>query len=99
MSSELVCVYQDCPMCGDYGKQLKQYINTNGLNVRKVSFASEEGKELVRLAVFEHHIGRMPFFTDGVKFSSKISDFVEKKEKSVKKRVKKGRKSVKAGNE
>ena len=95
MSSELLCVYQDCPMCGDNGKKLKQYIDTNGLNVRKVSFASEEGKELVRLAVFQHHIGTMPFFTDGKKFSTKITDFG----KSVKNAPKKARKNVKGGED
>lgn len=88
MDKEIICVYQDCVMCGDKGKELKQYIDTNGLNVRKVSFASDEGKELVHEAVFNHKIGKMPFFTDGKKFAEKISDFVQKSDKKAKKGVK-----------
>ena len=88
MNKEIICVYQDCVMCGDRGKELKQYIDTNGLNVRKVSFASDEGKELVHEAVFNHKIGKMPFFTDGKKFAEKISDFVQKCDKKTKKNVK-----------
>ena len=44
MTKEIILVYQDCVLCGDRGKKLKQFIDTNGLNVRKVSFASDEGK-------------------------------------------------------
>lgn len=76
MSKEIVCVYQDCPLCGDRGKQLKKLIFRKNLNVRKVSFASEEGKRLCHEAVFEHKIGTMPFFTDGKKFSVKIEDLL-----------------------
>lgn len=93
MLKEIICVYQDCVMCGDRGKELKQYIDTNGLNVRKVSFACEEGKELVHSAVFEHKITQMPFFTDGTKFTTKISELVEKKETT----AKKTRKKIKEG--
>ena len=63
MDNEIICVYQDCIMCGDRGKKLKKLIFDKGLNVRKVSFASEEGKNLVHEAVFKHKIGSMPFFT------------------------------------
>ena len=81
MDKEIICVYQDCVMCGDKGKELIKYIETNGLQVRKVSFASDEGKELVHEAVFNHKISKMPFFTDGKKYTEKISEFVEKKGK------------------
>lgn len=70
-------------MCGDRGKKLKQFVETNGLNVRKVSFASEEGKELIYQAMTDHGIKRLPFFTDGKKFSENISDFVKKADKKV----------------
>lgn len=83
MSKEIICVYQDCAMCGDRGKKLKQFVETNRLNVRKVSFASDEGKELVHEAVFVHKIKKMPFFTDGKKFAEKISDFAKKPDKKV----------------
>lgn len=88
MTREIICVYQDCVLCGDRGKKLKQYIDTNGLNVRKVSFASNEGKELVHEALFEHKIGTMPFYTDGKKFATTIQELVEKPTKKKESRKK-----------
>lgn len=81
MTKELICVYQDCVMCGDRGKKLKQTIEDNNLQVRKVSFASDEGKELIHSALFVHGIKKMPFFTDGKKFSTKITDFTKRNKK------------------
>lgn len=81
MAKEIICVYQDCPLCGDRGKQLKKIILDKKLNVRKVSFASPEGKELIHEAVFNQGIGTMPFFTDGVKFSTSIGEIIEKPKK------------------
>lgn len=78
MAKEIICVYQDCVMCGDRGKKLKQFIVDKGLNVRKVSFASPEGEDLCHKAVFEHGIGKMPFFTDGTKFSSDIKEILKR---------------------
>lgn len=83
MSREIICVYQDCAMCGDRGKKLKHFVETNGINVRKVSFASEEGKELIYQAMTDHRIKKLPFFTDGKKFTENISDFVKKADKKV----------------
>lgn len=82
--SEIICVYQDCPLCGDRGKKLKKLIFEKNLNVRKVSFASEEGKNLIHEALFKHKIGTMPFFTDGVKFAATLEEFVSSKKKGVK---------------
>lgn len=79
MNKEIICVYQDCPMCGDRGKKLKKLIFDKKLNVRKVSFASEEGKELCGKAVFDHKISTMPFYTDGKKYSTNLEDFVSKR--------------------
>ena len=95
-SKEILCVYQDCPMCGDKGKKLKELIFSKKLNVRKVSFASDEGKKLCHDAVFEHGIGKMPFFTDGEKFSCSLEDFTKKSVKKTKKSVeeKKGEEDV-----
>lgn len=81
MAKEIICVYQDCPLCGDRGKQLKKIILDKKLNVRKVSFASPEGKDLIHEAVFNQGIGTMPFFTDGVKFSTSIEEIIEKPKK------------------
>lgn len=95
MDNEIICVYQDCIMCGDRGKKLKKLIFDKDLNVRKVSFASDEGKNLIHEAVFEHKLGSMPFFTDGKKFSSKLEDFLEKEPEIIKKTEKKPKKSKK----
>lgn len=89
MANEIICVYQDCPLCGDKGKALKKLVFKENLNIRKVSFASEEGKELIHKALFEHKIGTMPFFTDGKKFSNNLKDFVVKAKK-IKKEVENG---------
>lgn len=77
-NKEIICVYQDCPLCGDRGKKLKKLILDKKLNVRKVSFASPEGKELCHKAVFKHKIGVMPFFTDGKKFVVNIEDLFKR---------------------
>ena len=98
-SNEIICVFQDCPLCGDRGKLLKKIIETEGLKVRKVSFACEEGRELIHEAVMNHGIGRLPFFTDGKKFSNNILDLVEKEEiveKPVKKTAKKTKRTRKS---
>lgn len=88
---EIICVFQDCVMCGDRGKKLKQFIDKKHLNVRKVSFASPEGEDLCHKAVFEHHIGKMPFFTDGVKFTTNIEDFTKRKPAPAKKSMPKSK--------
>ena len=90
MTKELICVYQDCPMCGDKGKKLKKIILEKNLNVKKVSFASDEGKDLCHKAVFEHGIKTMPFYTDGKKFSTNIEMLVNTPRKAKKVTKKKG---------
>lgn len=100
MDREIICVYQDCVMCGDRGKKLKKLIFDESLNVRKVSFASDEGKALIHEAVFKHGIGSMPFFTDGETFSYKLEDFVktcEKRGKNTEKPIKSVVKNKKGG--
>ena len=81
MAKKIICVYQDCPLCGDRGKKLKQLIIDKKLNVRKVSFASPEGKDLIHEAVFNQGIGSMPFFTDGEKFTTDIEELIAKPKK------------------
>lgn len=95
MDNEIICVYQDCVLCGDRGKKLKKLIFDKGLNVRKVSFASDEGKNLIHEAVFKHKLGSMPFFTDGKKFSYKLEDFLAKEPEIIEKTEKKPKKSKK----
>lgn len=95
MNKEIICVYQDCPLCGDKGKKLKKIIFDKNLNVKKISFASNEGKELCHEAVFKHKICKMPFYTDGKIFSNNINDLLEQPIKKAKKTVKKSAKRVK----
>ena len=90
-SKEIICVYQDCVMCGSKGQKLKEYIAEHGLKVRKVSFASPEGKGLSYKALTEHRgsVGKMPFYTDGERFAQNIQELVEKKAEDKPKRVRK----------
>jgi len=94
MSKEIICVYQDCVLCGDRGKKIKNYAFEKNLSIRRVSFTSDEGRELSAIAVTEHKIGKMPFFTDGVKFSTSLKDLVEKCEKKATKKVEKSEKKA-----
>lgn len=95
-NKEILCVYQDCVLCGDRGKKVREIAVRKHLAIRKVSFASEEGRALIHEAVYNHEIGSLPFFTDGVKFSRSIEDmFVEKPAESTKKSSEKPAKSVK----
>lgn len=100
MNKEIICVYQDCPLCGDRGKKLKKIIIAKNLNVRKVSFASDEGRHLIHEAVFKHKMGSLPFFTDGERFSYSIVELTQPKaekveEKPKAKRTRRTRKSKK----
>lgn len=90
MNKGIICVYQDCPLCGDRGKKLKKLIFDKQLNVRKVSFASDEGRELCHEAVFNFGIKTMPFFTDGKKFVSDIEELLKPARKTKKISKKKG---------
>lgn len=86
MSKEIICVYQDCYLCGDRGKPIKELIFKKKLNVRKVSFASPEGRELIHKAITEHKIGKMPFFYCEGSFSLDLNDFIGGKKKEVKRK-------------
>ena len=92
-NKQYICCYQDCPLCGDKGKKLKKLIIDKQLDVRKVSFASLEGKKLCHEAVFVHGINKMPFFTDGTNYAQTLEELiktksVEKPEKTSTKRRK-----------
>lgn len=85
MGNKLITVvYQDCPLCGDRGKEVKKIVAEKGIRLRKVTFASDEGRQLINEAVFNHGIKKMPFYTDGVRFTSTIAEIIAKPvEKSV----------------
>ena len=82
--TEIIAVYQDCVLCGIKGKQTIAEYTEKGVTLRKVSFISEEGRELCAKAV-SLGIGGMPFYTDGKVFATTIDDVVNNKTKSVKK--------------
>ena len=87
MAKEYICVYQDCPLCGDKGRKLKKLIFDKQLQVRKVSFASPEGKELCYEAVFIHGIKKMPFFTDGSNYATNLEQLLVTKRKTTTKKT------------
>ena len=95
MPKSIICVYQDCPMCGSKGQKLKDLAARGGITIRKVSFASPEGKDLIHTALLEHHIGTMPFFTDGKRFFTNLDDITEKSEQKTEKPRKKVNRSKK----
>lgn len=88
-NKEIICVYQDCPLCGSRGKTILDLATSNGVSIRKVSFASEEGKDLIYKAITKHKIGTMPFFTDGEYFATNLNDFFQKREKKGSKKLQK----------
>lgn len=92
MAKEYICVYQDCPLCGDRGRKLKKLIFDKQLQVRKVSFASPEGKELCYEAVFIHGIKKMPFFTDGSNYATSLEELIAIKPKTTTNKTTKKRK-------
>lgn len=85
MTKEVICVYQDCPLCGDKGKVVVEIATAKGASIRKVSFVTDEGRELIIKALFEHGIGTMPFYVMDGRFSTQI-DEVLKEPEPVKKR-------------
>ena len=82
MAKEIIAVFQDCVLCGVKGrKKIAEYAK-KGIIIRKVGFTTEEGKDLIHKAVFEHHIGQMPFYTDGVIFTTNLQALVENRIKT-----------------
>lgn len=84
-NKEIIAVYQDCVLCGDKGRQKATELAKKGFNIRKVGFATPEGKELCRQAVFDHGIKTMPFYTNGEKFSPILEDLLKKPARKAKK--------------
>lgn len=80
MTKEVVCVYQDCPLCGNKGKVVIKIATEKGVGIRKVSFASDEGKDLIHEALSEHGIGTMPFYVMDGRFSTQIDEVLKEPE-------------------
>ena len=81
---EIIAVYQDCVLCGVKGKQTIAEYAEKGITLRKVSFISEEGRELCAKAV-SLGIGGMPFYTDGKVFATTIDSVLNSETKPAKK--------------
>lgn len=79
MPKEIMIVYQDCPTCGarkEWGeKTIKEALNAKAF-VRKVSFVTREGEQLIAKAV-ENGITRLPFVTDGKTFAYDVKSVLE----------------------
>lgn len=79
MPKEIIIVYQDCPTCGarkEWGeKTIKAALNAKAF-VRKVSFVTREGEQLIAKAV-ENGITRLPFVTDGKTFAYDVKSLLE----------------------
>lgn len=79
MTKQISIVYQDCPTCGarkEWGEStIKAAINAKA-QIRKVSFVTREGEQLIAKAV-EKGITRMPFVTDGTTFAYDIKSVLE----------------------
>lgn len=79
MPKEIMIVYQDCPTCGarkEWGeKTIKAALNAKAF-VRKVSFVTREGEQLIAKAV-ENGITRLPFVTDGKTFAYDVKSVLE----------------------
>lgn len=84
-NQKITIVYQDCLLCGDRGKEIKKIVAAKGIRLHKVSFASDEGRELIRQAVFENGIKTMPFYYDGKRFASSLAEIIAKPKKKVEK--------------
>lgn len=99
MPKEVKFIYQDCAMCGarkGWGEQQHQIAHKHGLKIVKTPFFTPGAEGLMWKAV-ESGIKSYPFYTDGVKFSKNIEDFVEKPKKKRNTRKKKEEK-VENGN-
>lgn len=78
---EVTVVYQDCALCGAKGRQtIAEYVK-RGIELRKVSFISDEGRKLCAEAV-KRGIGSMPIYVCNGAFSPTLDGlFNENKEK------------------
>lgn len=87
-NQKITVVYQDCILCGDRGKAVKKIVAEKGIRLHKVSFASDEGRELISKAVFENDIKTMPFYYDGKRFATTLAEIIAKPKKTRKAKAK-----------
>lgn len=92
MANNLKLIFADCFACGmrkTWAENQLAEAQANEIGIEKMPFYADGAAEYIRLAI-EQGVN-MPFFTDGVKVSKNVSDFIEKEEpkKKTKRRVKK----------
>lgn len=81
-------VFQDCVLCGDKGRKKIAEFAEKGIEVVKVGFTTELGRELCEKAVMVHEIKAMPFFTDKTTYATRLDSFAEvEKPKRVRKKT------------
>lgn len=92
MASSLKLIFADCFACGmrkTWAENQLAEAQANEIGIEKMPFYADGAAEYIRLAIQQGV--NMPFFTDGVKVSKNVADFIEKEEpkKKTKRRVKK----------
>lgn len=92
MASSLKLIFADCFACGmrkTWAENQLAEAQANEIGIEKLPFYADGAAEYIRLAIQQGV--NMPFFTDGVKVSKNVADFIEKEEpkKKTKRRVKK----------
>ena len=87
MPNEIIVVYQDCVLCGDRGKKIKDIATKAGYRIRKLSFASIEGQEHCLKAI-ENGVKTMPFYTDGKIYASTLETLLEAESEPIPAKVK-----------
>lgn len=92
MANSLKLIFADCFACGmrkEWAEHQLAEAQANEIGIEKMPFYAEGAAEYIRLAI-EQGVN-MPFFTDGVKVSKNVADFIVKEEpkKKTKRRVKK----------
>lgn len=92
MSKNLKLIFADCFACGmrkEWAEHQLAEARANEFDIEKLPFYADGAAEYIRLAINQGV--NMPFFTDGVKVSKNVADFivVEEPKKKTKRRVKK----------
>lgn len=79
MSKEIKLVYQDCAFCHgreSYGEKQMEIARREGFSIKRLAFNDFGAPGLIKQAV-SRGIDRLPFFTDGQRFSYDLNDFVK----------------------
>lgn len=92
MANNLKLIFADCFACGmrkTWAENQLAEAQANEIGIEKIPFYADGAAEYIRLGI-EQGVN-MPFFTDGVKVSKNVADFIVKEEpkKKTKRRVKK----------